>query len=97
MRVMIQTPEPPTSDSDYITILPTQTQELTVSVQHPTNSDSDVIIQPSGFVMEWKKKRKRSLSRKKGSKAAEAPVVTPTISTDAQNSVKDDKKKEDEN
>ena len=49
-----------------------------------------VVIQPLGFVMEWKKKRKRSLSRKKGSKAAEAPVVTVTVSTDAQNSVKDD-------
>ena len=40
-RVMIQTPEPPTSDSDCTTILPTQTQELTVSAQHPTNSDSE--------------------------------------------------------
>ena len=96
-RVMIQTPEPLTSDSDCTTILPTQTEELTVSAQHTTNSDSDVVIQPSGFVTECKKKQKRCLSRKKGSKITEAPVVSATMTKDVPNSVKDDnQKKEDE-
>ena len=50
MRVTIKSPEPPTSDSDCMMILLTQTQELTVTGTTDLNSDSDIVIQPSGFV-----------------------------------------------
>ena len=46
--------------------MPTQTQELRVTLHQVATSDSDVVIQPSGFVTECKK-RKRSTSRKKQS------------------------------
>ena len=43
--------------------MPTQTQELTVTGCDGLTSDSDVIIQPSGFIAE-RKKRKRALSHR---------------------------------
>ena len=52
------------TDSDVTTVMPTQTQELTVTGHHVATSDSDVVIQPSGFITEHKK-RKRSTSRRK--------------------------------
>ena len=52
-----------TSESDATTVMPTQTQELTVSAGGPPNSDSDVVIQPSGFITDRRKKRKSSSSR----------------------------------
>ena len=94
--VTIQSPQSPTSDSDCMTILPTQTQELTVTGQHAINSDSDVVIQQSGYVMQCKKKQKRSLSRKKGSKVAEPPVVGPPMTTNEPNSAKKDNDKKDD-
>ena len=51
------------TDSDVTTVMPTQTQELRVTLHQITTSDSDVVIQPSGFVTE-RKKRRRSTSRK---------------------------------
>ena len=44
-----------TSDSEATTVLPTQTQDLTVSALAPINSGSDVMIQPSGFITRRKK------------------------------------------
>ena len=51
------------TDSDVTTVMPTQTQELTVTADHVATSDSDVVIQPLGFITE-RKKRKRSTSRR---------------------------------
>ena len=41
-------------ESDVTTVMPTQTQELTVTGCDGLTSDSDVIIQPSGFITERK-------------------------------------------
>ena len=46
-----------TSESDATTVMPTQTQELTVSAGGPPNSDSDVVIQPSGFITDRKEEK----------------------------------------
>ena len=54
----IVTEERQETDSDVTTVMPTQTQELTVTGDHVATSDSDVVIQPSGFITE-RKKRKR--------------------------------------
>ena len=54
-----------TSDSDATTVMPTQTQELTITIPVQRNSDSDVVIQPSGFITERKKRRRSSSSRNK--------------------------------
>ena len=50
------------TDSDVTTVMPTQTQELRVTLHQIATSDSEVVIQPSGF-MAVCKKRKRSTSR----------------------------------
>ena len=62
----IVTEEREETDSDVTTVMPTQTQELTVTGHHVAISDSNVVIQPSGFITE-RKKRKRSTSRRKES------------------------------
>ena len=49
-----------TTDSEATTVMPTQTQELTVSMVHPANSGSDVVIQPSGFITSRKKQCRSS-------------------------------------
>ena len=50
-------------ESDVTTVMPTQTQELTVSGPPSGTSDSDIVIQPSGFITS-RRKRKRSTSNK---------------------------------
>ena len=50
-----------TTDSEATTVMPTQTQELTVSGLGINASDSDFHIQPSGFITQ-RRKRKRSSS-----------------------------------
>ena len=50
------------TDSEVTTIMPTQTQELTVSIPTAANSDSDFHIQPSGFITNRKKRRRSSCS-----------------------------------
>ena len=54
-----------TSDSDATTLMLTQTQELTITIPVQCNSDSDVVIQSSGFITERKKRRRSSSSRNK--------------------------------
>ena len=54
-----------TSDSEVTTIMPMQTQELTVSIPTVANSDSDFHIQPSGFINNHKKRRRSSSSHNK--------------------------------
>ena len=54
-----------TSDSDATTLMPTQTQELTITIPVQRNSDSDMVIQPSGFITKRKKRRRSSSSRNK--------------------------------
>ena len=51
------------AESDVTTVMPTQTQELTVSGPPSGTSDSDIVIQPSGFITS-RRKRKRSTSNK---------------------------------
>ena len=51
----IVTEEREETDSNVTTVMPTQTQELTVTGHHLATSDSDVVIQPSGFITECKK------------------------------------------
>ena len=53
-----------TTDSEATTVMPTdtQTQDLTLSIRTVPNSDSDVLIQPSGFITTCKHKRKSSSS-----------------------------------
>ena len=64
-KSLIVSRHPPTeSDSNVTTVLPTQTQELTVTGAQGLTSDYDIAIQPSGFITK-RRKRKRSLSRKK--------------------------------
>ena len=50
------------TDSKVTTIMPTQTQELTVSIPTAPNSDSDFHIQPSGFITNRKRRRRSSSS-----------------------------------
>lgn len=52
-----------TTDSEATTVLPTQTQELTVSMVNPPHSGSDVLIQPSGFITNRRKRRRSSSTR----------------------------------
>ena len=47
------------TDSDVTTVMPTQTQELTVTVHQGTTSDSDVVIQSLGFITECRKGKRR--------------------------------------
>ena len=61
---LIVTEQRKETNSDVTTVMPTQTQELTVTGHHVATSDSDVVIQPLGFITEHKK-RKRSTSRRK--------------------------------
>ena len=49
-----------TSNSEVTTIMLTQTQEVTVSIPTVPNSDSDFHIQPSGFIINCKKRRRSS-------------------------------------
>ena len=56
----IVTEEHEETDSDVTTVMPTQTQELTVTGHHVATSDSDVVIQPFGIHHRTEKKRKRS-------------------------------------
>ena len=51
------------AESDVTTVMPTQTQDLTVSGPPSGTSDSDIVIQPSGFITS-RRKRKRSTSNK---------------------------------
>ena len=51
------------AESDVTTVMPTQTQELTVSGPPSGTSDSDIVIQPSGFITS-RRKRKRLTSNK---------------------------------
>ena len=55
------------TDSEYTKVLgtATQSQDLTLSICTVPNSDSDVLIQPSGFITTWKHKRKSSSSHDK--------------------------------
>ena len=55
------------TDSESTTMLgtATQSQDLTLSIHTVPNSDSDVLIQPSGFITTRKCKRKSSSSRYK--------------------------------
>ena len=55
------------TDSESTTVLgtATQSQDLTLSIHTVPNSDSDVLIQPSGFITTQKRKRKSSSSRDK--------------------------------
>ena len=55
------------TDSESTTVLgtATQSQDLTLSIHKVPNSDSDVLIQPSGFITTQKRKRKSSSSRDK--------------------------------
>ena len=55
------------TDSESTTVLgtATQSQDLTLSIRTVPNSDSDVLIQPSGFITTRKRKRKSSSSRDK--------------------------------
>ena len=55
------------TDSESTTVLgtATQSQDLTLSICTVPNSDSDVLIQPSGFITTWKHKRKSSSSHDK--------------------------------
>ena len=55
------------TDSESTTVLgtATQSQDLTLSICTVPNSDSDVLIQPSGFITTQKRKRKSSSSRDK--------------------------------
>ena len=55
------------TDSEATTVLgtATQSQDLTLSIHTVLNSDSDVLIQPSGFITTRKRKRKSSSSRDK--------------------------------
>ena len=48
------------TNSKVTTIMPTQTQELTVSIPTVCNSDSDFHTQPTGFITNRKKKRRSS-------------------------------------
>ena len=52
-----------TSDSDATTLMPTQTQELTVNGVPVNGSDSDVHIQPSGYITHRRKRKRSSSSR----------------------------------
>ena len=45
------------TDSDVTTVMPTQTQELRVTLHQITTSDSDIVIQPSGFMTKCKKRK----------------------------------------
>ena len=65
-----------TSDSERTTVLATQTQELTVTVPEASNSDSDFVIQPSGFITERKKRRRSSSSTMKQHKNKQRKVTT---------------------
>ena len=51
------------TDSEVTTIMPTQTEKLTVSIPTAANSDSDFLMQPSGFITNGKKRRRSSSSR----------------------------------
>ena len=51
------------TDSEATTVLATQTQEITVSVNPTVNSGSDVLIQPSGFITNRRKRRRSSSAR----------------------------------
>ena len=55
------------TDSESTTVLgtATQSQDLTLCIHTVPNSDSDVLIQPSGFITTRKHKRKSSSSRDK--------------------------------
>ena len=52
------------TNSESTTVLgtATQSQDLTLSIHTVPNSDSDVLIQPSGFITTWKCNRKSSSS-----------------------------------
>ena len=52
------------TDSESTTVLgtATQSQDLTLNIHTVPNSDSDVLIQPSGFITTQKRKRKSSSS-----------------------------------
>ena len=67
------------TDSNVTTVMPTQTQELRVTLHQIATPDSDVVIQPSGFVTE-QKKRKRSTSHKKQSSSTVSTDDTQTCS-----------------
>ena len=71
----IVTEECEETDSNVTTVMPTQTQELTVTGHHVATSDADVVIQPSGFITEHKK-RKRSTSKRKESATIVGKVHT---------------------
>ena len=79
----IITEEREETDSDVTTVMPTQTQELTVTGHHLATSDSDVVIQPSGFITECKK-RKRSTSRRHES----ATIVAKGVNCNATKKMK---------
>ena len=53
------------SESTTVLGTATQSQDLTLSIRTVPNSDSDVLIQPSGFITTRKCKRKSSSSRDK--------------------------------
>ena len=53
-----------TTDSKCTTLMPTQTQELQVTNGNVQNSDSDFLIQPSGFITDRRKWKRSSSSRR---------------------------------
>ena len=48
------------ADLEVTTIMPTQTQDLTITGTASHTSDSDVVIQPSGFITSRRKKKRAS-------------------------------------